>query len=116
LYFSHIALASAKGQPPVAEDHDGRRGFVRGEKVVREAERRSLVDVIDVENLTMATFERSWPVRAVRLSRLGARCGRDESGKAEHRHGGDTAEEAAAGCNVGHMLIDIGHLLLPACH
>src|SRR5258706_6398127 len=61
----------------------------------------------------MAAFERSGPIRAVRLSRLGARRGCCKAEQAERRHGGDTAKETAAGCDVGRMLTGIAHLLLP---
>src|SRR6266567_8565381 len=61
------------GQALVAEDHDGRRGLVRCEEVVYETERKSRVDGVNVEDLLMAAFERSGPIRAVRRRRLGVR-------------------------------------------
>src|SRR5215475_14214750 len=98
----------------MGEDHDSRRGLVRREEVVCETERKSPVDLIDIENLPMTAFERSRPVRAVRLSRLGTRRGCCKAEQPERRHGGDTAEKAAAGCNVGRMLIEIAHPVPPS--
>src|SRR5262249_21212963 len=62
----------------------------------------------------MTAFERSRPVRAVRLSRLGTRRGCCKAEQPERRHGGDTAEKAAAGGNVGRMLIEIAHPVPPS--
>src|SRR6516164_4889206 len=94
LVFLPHRARQCEGDPFVAEDHDSRRGLVRREEVVCKIERRSLVHVVDVENLPMAAFELSRPVRAVRLSRLGTR-GARKAEQAERRHGGDTAKKAA---------------------
>src|SRR5207253_6936482 len=81
-------------------------------EVVGEAERKSVIDTVDVEHLPMTAFERSRPIWPIRWSRLAARRARCNAEQAEGRHGGDAAEKAAACCNAGFILINIPHLFL----